>query len=154
MDTECADTALTRMARLPAVSISGYFGHRKRSAATKLTDREQHRVDVDAKIVVHHRESGGVYGSPRITADLREAGELVTEKFVAARMARLGVVGISPRSFKVRTTAVAPDASFPPDLVKRRFDRGRCDAVWTMDITYLSCGDGEMYLCAIKDEHS
>lgn len=63
MDTECADTALTRMARLPAVSISGYFGHRKRSAATKLTDREQHRDDVDAKIVVHHRESGGVYGS-------------------------------------------------------------------------------------------
>lgn len=92
MDTECAETALTRMARLLVVSISGYFGHRKRSTATDLTDREKRRVNVDAKIVVHHRESGGVYGSPRITADLRAAGELVTEKFVAGRMACLGVV--------------------------------------------------------------
>ena len=151
---ECANFAIHRMARLLNVSTSGFCKHQGRSVRTRLGERLQRRADLEVKILDIHRESKGVYGSPRITAELHDGGEIITEKTVAKIMRSLGIVGISPRTFKIRTTVVDPLASFPDDLVQRQFDQGRLDAVWTSDITYLTCGEGDMYLCAIKDEHS
>jgi transposase InsO family protein len=145
--------SVRRMARLLGVSGSGYYAYVKRAAAV-LTPRQQRRADLAVKILDVHAESGGTYGSPRITAELRDRGETVNEKTVAKVMAEIGIEGISPRTFKVRTTVTDPTASFPPDLVRRCFDQGRLDAVWLTDITYLSCGEGDMYLCAVRDGHS
>jgi transposase InsO family protein len=142
------------MARLLGVSTSGYYAYVKRAAATVLTPQQQRRADLAVKILDVHTDSDGTYGSPRITAELRERGVTVSEKTVAAIMAEIGIEGISPRTFKVRTTVTDPAASFPPDLVQRRFDHSRLDAVWLTDITYLTCGEGDMYLCAIRDGHS
>ena len=86
MAAECATTAITRMARLLEVSTSGYYKRANRSGTTELTDREQRKANLTVKIIDHHRDSGGVYGSPRITADLRAAGEGVSEKTVATIM--------------------------------------------------------------------
>jgi putative transposase len=146
--------SVLRMARLLGVSTSGYYAHVKRAAATVLTPRQQRRADLEVKIIQAHKDSHGTYGSPRITAELRDQGEVVTAKTVATIMASIGIEGISPRTFKVKTTVVDPTASFPPDLVDRHFDHGRLDAVWLTDITYLTCGEGDMFLCAIRDGHS
>jgi putative transposase len=145
--------SVVRMARLLDVSTSGYYAYMKRAAAT-VSPRQQRRADLAVKILDVHAESDGTYGSPRITTELRERGETVNEKTVAAIMAEIGIEGISPRTFKVRTTVADPAASFPTDRVRRRFDQGRLDAVWLTDITYLACGEGDMYLCAIRDGHS
>ncbi|MFQ6330972.1 IS3 family transposase [Nocardia sp. CWNU-33] len=146
--------SIRRMARLLKVSTSGYYSHVKRCAATIMTPRQQRRADLTVKILDVHAESDGTYGSPRITTELRERGETVSAKTVAAIMAEIGIEGISPRTFKVRTTVADPGASFPVDLVRREFDQGRLDAVWLTDITYLTCGQGEMYLCAVRGGHS
>ncbi|MRH86427.1 transposase [Nocardia sp. SYP-A9097] len=147
----CGGFDVVRMARLLKVSASGFYEWKKRRAATELTTRQQRRADLSVKIVEVHADSDRTYGSPRITAELREHGEVVTAKTVAAIMAEIGIEGLSPRTFKVRTTVVDPTASFPPDLVRRRFDQGRLNAVWLTDITYLTCGEGDMFLCAIRD---
>lgn len=146
--------SVRRMARLLRVSKSGYYAWVKRRAATVLTCRQQRRADLTAKIIEVHAESVGTYGSPQITDELRDHGERVSAKTVAQIMASIGLEGISPRTFKVRTTVADPAASFPPDLVSRRFDQGRPDAVWTTDVTYLTCGEGDMFLCAIRDGHT
>lgn len=154
IESEYANHSVDVMIRNLPVSRSGYYAWKKRSAATTVTDSKQKSVDVQTKILVVHKESKGTYGSPRVAAELRSQGVRISEKTVAKIMAGAGVAGISPRTFKVRTTIVDPNASFPPDLVNRVFDQGRIDAVWSSDITYLTCGEGDLYLCAVKDEHS
>ncbi|WP_190814732.1 IS3 family transposase [Saccharopolyspora pogona] len=92
--------SVRRMARLLGVSASGYYAHVKRAAATVLTPHRQRRADLEVKITDVHKDSGGTYGSLRVTAELRDQGEVVSEKTVARIMAAIGIEGISPRTFK------------------------------------------------------
>jgi transposase InsO family protein len=150
MDTEKATHEITRMAALLGVSRSGYYAWTQREAAGPSW-AQQRRERLTVKITKFHADSDHVYGSPRILADLREDGQKISGKTVAKLMRQAGIVGISPRKFTPVTTVAGPDRSPVPDLVGRVFDRGRIDAVWTSDITYLDTDQGWLYLCAIRD---
>jgi transposase InsO family protein len=132
MAAECANFEVTRMARLPEVSASGYYRWKAAQDRPALPS-EVRRADLDAKIVSFHRASGGTYGAPRVTTDLHEAGEAVSHNTVATRMATLGIVEVSPRLFKV-TTRPDPTADYPPDLVKRDFHPQGINRLWTSDL--------------------
>ena len=84
---ERAGFSVRRMARLLQVCASGYYAHAKRAVAAEPTARQQRRADLTVKILDVHAESDGAYGSPRITAELRERGERVSAKTVASIMA-------------------------------------------------------------------
>ena len=150
MDTERATFEIARMARLLDVSRSGYYAWCQREAAGP-SPVQQRRTALTVKIRHFHLESDQVYGSPRILADLRDDGQIVSAKTVARLMARAGIAGISPRKFTPVTTVPGLSPGHVPDLVQRHFDRGVLNAVWTSDITYLDTDQGWLYLCAVRD---
>lgn len=148
MDVLKAEFAVTYMAEMLEVSRSGFYAWRARDRSQP--SRAQARVAVlEAAIVKAHDDSAGVNGAPRITADLRADGHVVSQKTVAKIMQGLGIQGVSPRPFVV--TTVTDGAAVLPDLVDRVFDTGDLNKVWISDITYLGTGQGWLYLAVVRD---
>jgi putative transposase len=150
IEAEKATYTVKRMCELLEVSRSGFYKWRAGRDAGP-TPAQLRRRELDTKVAAFHRASDGVYGAPRILADLRADGARVSRKTVAASLRRQQLAGISPRTFAPATTVVDLDAPVPKDLVRRRFDTGALDRVWTSDITYLRTGEGWLYLCAVRD---
>ena len=98
-----------------------------------------------------HAASDQVNGAPRILADLRADGEIVSKKTVAKIMQDNGIRGISPRPWRPVTAISDGGPHCIPDLVDRHFDQGGLNLVWTSDITYLDTGQGWLYLAAVRD---
>ena len=144
---------ITRMCELLGVSRSGYHAWVARQGADP-GPRARRRAELAVKVVAAHTASDGTYGAPRVLAELRAGGEQVSRKTVARIMADNAIHGISPRTFTPLTTISDGRPCQLPDLVERRFDTGVLNRVWTSDITYLSTGEGWLYLCAVRDGYS
>ena len=74
--------------------------------------------------------AAGLYGAPRIHAELAAEGTQVSRKRVARVMREAGLCGVSRRKGP-RTTRRDPQARPAPDLVERRFDGP--DLLWVAE---------------------
>jgi len=92
----------------------------------------------------------GTYGSPRITADLRDEGWRVSENTVAAVMAELG---LAARRKKKRKSTTRPGKGRwrAPDLVKRDFPAAEVNVKWYGDGTEIPTGEGKLHLASVLD---
>ena len=149
MLAEKKNFTITRMARLLNVSRSGFYAWLGR----KPSQRALRREELGRQITHFHAASNGVYGAPRILADLRESGEVISRKTVASIMADLGLQGVFPKRFKTTTLRSNAD-TYPEDLAQRAWDKGSVNQVWIGDITYLRTWEGWLYLATVIDAHS
>jgi transposase InsO family protein len=117
------------------------------------TSRQQRRADVDAAVAAMFDDAKGLHGSPRLHADLRPAGWVVTERTVADSMRRQGLVA---RKVKHRRGLTKQDKTAPrfPDLVRRDFTAPAPNLRWCGDITEIPTGDGKLYLATVIDLYS
>jgi putative transposase len=106
------------------------------------------------KIKVIHAENRGVYGAPRIHAELRIAhGTHVARKRVERLMRDAGISGLVTRK-RGRTTVRVPGVRVADDLVERQFRPEEPDVLWIADFSYPRTWEGWLYLAAVQDAFS
>ena len=117
------------------------------------TPTEQRRGELDAAVAEGFGAARGLHGSPRLHADLREAGWVVTEKTVADSMRRQGLIA---RRIKRRNGLTRQDKTAPkfPDLIKRDFTAAAPNRRWVGDMTEIPTGAGKLYLATVLDLYS
>ena len=135
-----------RMCRLLEVSRSGYYAWRGRGKSRReLADEE-----LLLRIKESYIKGRKVYGSPRITDDLRESGIRCGRNRVARLMRLAGIRARTKRRFRV-TTDSRHGLPISPNLLERSFTAPAPDRVWVSDITYVWTREGWLYLTAILD---
>jgi putative transposase len=134
------------LCRLMAVSPSGFYAThgRPRSLHARRDDK------LAEQVVEAHAASKGRYGSPRVHAELKAAGERVGRKRVARLMREKKLTARTRRRFRTTTDS---NHSFPiaPNVLERDFTASAPDRAWVTDITFVWTAQGWLYLAVILD---
>jgi putative transposase len=132
--------------RVLGVSRSWFYKWKDARLLPRAARREALAAEVRRLFKAHR----GTYGSPRITADLREAGWKVSKNTVAALMREQG---LAARRKKRRHATTRPGKGRwrAPDLVKRDFPAQKINTKWYGDGTEIPTGEGKLYLASVMD---
>ena len=141
--------AVMKMCRVLDVTRGGYYSYLRRG----LSPRHEENRHLVEKIKDIWHGVRGVYGSPRITAELRSLGFGCGKNRIARLMRENGIKARIRKRFKVTTQS---DHSLPiaADLVKRDFSAKAPNKKWLSDITYIWTWEGWMYLAVVMDVYN
>lgn len=143
---------VSTLCSLFGVSRSGYYQWRHRGPS--------HRQRVDDRLLPILKELfetyHGIYGRPRLTAELHQRGHKQYGHRRVGRLMRLnGLQARIKRSFKPQTTDSRHDNPIAQNLLgKRTAPPDRFDEVWVTDLTYISTAEGWLYMAAVMDLYS
>lgn len=100
------------------------------------------------KIQKVHKDSGYIYGSPRITAELHKEGDVVSRSYVARLMKKHGIRSKVKKKYKITT-----DSSYriAENLLQRDFSADALSQKWVGDITSIHTNKGWLYLTTVID---
>ena len=136
---------MAAVCRVLEISRSGYYAWLGRAPSARAKANET----LTETIRELHQRSRGIYGAPRIHADLVDLEIFVGRKRVARLMRLDGIRGVCRRKrYKTTVRSTRPSA---PDLVRRKFVAERPDQLWVADITYVPTWTGTLYLATIID---
>jgi putative transposase len=145
-----AEHSIKTMCRVLGVSRSGFHAWERRAPSARQLQDER----LLERIREIHAENRGVYGSPRVHAELALAdGVRVGRKRVERLMRQAAISGLVARQ-RGRTTIRVPGVRVCEDLVDRAFLASAPDRLWVADITYLRTWEGWLYLVAVQDVFS
>ena len=133
--------------RVLGVSESGYYAWRSRAPSVRAI-RHTWLTDLIRTV---HADTRGVYGYPRVHAELTLGhGIAVGHEAVYRLMRRAGIEGVSGRP-RYRCIPNLPTAG---DLVNRQFHRNALDRLRVTDITEHPTREGKVYCAVVLDVFS
>lgn len=101
-----------------------------------------------------YQRSDASYGMPRIHAELRDMGEIISKNRVARLMRLAQIKGVSRRRRFVVTTQRDLKQTAAPDLVQRQFVARDINQLWVADMTSVPTWAGFLYLAVVMDVYS
>jgi putative transposase len=129
---------------------STYWSAKRRPRSARSIRDEELKVEVERVF----DENFGVYGAPKIWAQLNREGIRVARCTVERLMRDLEIQG-AVRGKPKRTTIPADDpAARPADLVDRQFTATAPNRLWVADLTYVRTWSGFVYVSFIIDVFS
>ncbi len=102
------------------------------------------------EIIRIHALSRQRYGSPRIAKELQMQGIKASEKLVAKLMRENEIRSIIRKKYKT-TTDSKHDYPVAENKLNRAFLVKDRNEVWVSDLTYISTGEGWLYLTTVID---
>jgi len=137
------------LCRVLCVSRSGFYDYLDEPE----TERDRRDAVLAAKTRAVFAEHEGRYGSPRVCRELRERGDVVSEKKVAQVMRENGLVARRKKKFRATTDSKHTDP-IAPNLLARNFSATGPNEVWATDVTAVWTLTGWLFLAAILDLYS
>ena len=137
------------MCKVFEVNISSYYHWIKSACVIKKEDKQLNNlIEV---IFIKGRKN---YGTRRIQDKLKELyGLLVSRKRISSIMKSLGLRVNMKRRYK-NTTDSNHSLPIAPNLLNRDFYASAPDTKYVGDITYISTGEGWLYLATVIDLYS
>jgi transposase InsO family protein len=134
------------MCRVLKVSRSGYYAWRHREPSRREVEDRRHAESIREV----HRESRGIYGSPRVYQALQQTRTPCGKHRVARIMREEGLRGRAARRFRSVSTkrSTAPAA---PNHLAGNFTASAPNAVWVGDLTQVRTREGWLFLAVLLD---
>lgn len=145
IEAEKKEYPVRMLCRMLQVSPAAYYRWTHRSS-----ERANKDLEMRARIVQIHSESGSTYGAPRITEHLRGEGEICNRKRIARLMLQEQLSGLRRPRFR-RSPRATDDV---PDLVKRAFHATAPNLLWMADVTQIATAEGWLFFAAVVDAFS
>jgi len=130
------------MCEVLKVSRSGYYAWRTRQPSSRQKDNQELLWHI-RKV---HTQSRRLYGSPRITAAMKEQGFRCGKSRVARIMKENSIrAEVKKRRFK-RTTDSKHHYALAANLL---IGPGQTEGVWASDITFVPTSEGWLYVAVV-----
>ncbi|MEL7046874.1 MAG: IS3 family transposase [Pseudomonadota bacterium] len=142
--------AVTELCEALGVSRSGFYAWKERPPSA----REKENTELVAAIrEIHSDRHTKVYGSPRMTEELRDRELCVGENRVARLMRQEGIRARSKRAFRPKTTVQDEDAKcrIAPNRLAELEEITAPGQALVGDITYVATREGWFYLAVVMD---
>jgi len=140
------DYPMELLCRAFGVSRSGFYAWLNRAPSPRVQEDERLKVAINAVHVQTRETYGPLRVQPELAAQGFEAGR---DRIVRLRH-ELGLRCKQKRKFKA-TTNSRHDFPVAENLLNQTFAPTRPNEVWVTDITYISTGEGWLYLAGVKD---